>query len=87
MGIADRLKELRSRAAETAVEHGDKLHDAVQKVTSAADARTGGRYSEHIQKAGAAADGLVESLKREAPPGNSPASGAPGESPAGGPQG
>lgn len=63
MGLADRLNELRTKAQETVAEHSDQLHDAVGKATAAADQRTGGKYSERIQKAGAKADELVHALK------------------------
>jgi DNA-binding protein H-NS len=63
MGLADRLKGLRKKAEDTAVEHRDQIHDAVQKAEVAADQRTEGRYHEQIQKAGAKADALVEGLQ------------------------
>jgi hypothetical protein len=62
MGIADRLKDLKTKAAEATAEHSDKLHEAVEKVASTADARTGGKYHERIQNAGAKAGSLVDGL-------------------------
>jgi hypothetical protein len=62
MGISDRLKDLKTKATDAAAEHSDKLHEAVDKVATVADQRTGGKYSERIQKVGAKADGLVETL-------------------------
>ena len=63
MGIADRLKDLRTKAADATAERGDKIHEGVEKAAATADQRTGGKYHERIQKAGAKADGLVENLK------------------------
>jgi hypothetical protein len=63
MGLTDRLKDLRSKAEEAVVERSDQIHSAVEKATTVADERTGGKYSERIQKAGAKADGLLDSLK------------------------
>jgi MT0933-like antitoxin protein len=63
MGLTDRLKDLRSKAEEAVVERSDQIHIAVEKAATAADERTGGKYSERIQKAGAKADGLLDSLK------------------------
>lgn len=63
MGLTDRFKDLKAKAEEAVVEHSDQIHGAVQKATAVADQRTGGKYSERIQKAGAKADGLVHSLE------------------------
>jgi DNA-binding protein H-NS len=64
MGITDRLKDLRTKATDATVERSEQIHEAVEKVAATADQRTGGKYSEHIQKVGAKADSLVEGLKR-----------------------
>lgn len=63
MGLTDKLKDLRSKAEEAVVERSDQIHNAVEKAATVADERTGGKYSERIQKAGAKADGLLDSLK------------------------
>lgn len=76
MGLSDRLKDLKTKATDAAVERSEQIHDAVEKVATTADQRTGGKYSEHIQKVGAKADSLVESLK-----------GADGQAPPADPQG
>jgi hypothetical protein len=62
MGLADRLKGLTKKAEDTAVEHKDQIHQAVEKAEATADQRTGGKYHEQIQKAGAKADSLVDGL-------------------------
>jgi hypothetical protein len=63
MGLADRLKGLTKKAEDAAVEHKDQIHQAVQKAETTADERTGGKYHEQIQKAGAKADSLVDGLQ------------------------
>jgi hypothetical protein len=63
VGIADRLKNLTKRAEDSAAEHKDQIHEAVQKAEAAADERTGGRYHDQIQKAGTKADAFIDNLK------------------------
>ncbi|HSZ05424.1 MAG TPA: antitoxin [Solirubrobacteraceae bacterium] len=63
MGIADRLKDLKTKATDATVERSEKIHEAVEKVATTADQRTGGRYRERIQQVGAKADSFVEGLK------------------------
>lgn len=68
MGLADRFKDLTKKAEETAAEHKEQIRGAVQKAGAVADQRTGGRYSERIQKAGAKVDTLVDRLDEPAKP-------------------
>ncbi len=68
MGITDRLKDLKTKAVDATVERSDKIHEAVEKAATTADERTGGKYRERIQQAGAKADSLVDSLKGSAQP-------------------
>ena len=63
MGLADRLKDLRKKGEDAAVEHKEQIYQAVQKAGAAADERTGGKYHEQIRKAGAKADAFVDSLE------------------------
>jgi MT0933-like antitoxin protein len=63
MGLADRLKDLTKKAEDTAAEHKDQIHQAVEKAEATADQRTGGKYHEQIQKAGAKADSFVDGLQ------------------------
>jgi MT0933-like antitoxin protein len=63
MGLADRLKDLKTKAVDATAEHSDKIHEAVQKVASTADERTGGKYQERIHSATAKVGGLVDGLK------------------------
>ncbi|HSZ14096.1 MAG TPA: antitoxin [Solirubrobacteraceae bacterium] len=62
MGLADRLKDLKAKAVDATAERSDKIHEAVEKVATTADERTGGKYHDRIQKAGAKAAGLVDSV-------------------------
>lgn len=62
MGIADRLKDLKTKAVDATVERSDKIHEAVEKVATTADERTGGKYHDKIQQAGAKAGSLVDGL-------------------------
>jgi hypothetical protein len=63
MGIADRLKDLKTKAVDATAERSDKIHEAVEKVATVADERTGGKYHERIQSASAKAGCLVDGLK------------------------
>jgi len=60
MGIADKLKDLKTKAVDATAEHSDKIHEAVEKAAATADERTGGKYTERIHKAGAKAGSLVD---------------------------
>jgi antitoxin protein of toxin-antitoxin system len=91
MGIADRLNELKSKAVDATVEHSDKIQEAVEKVASTANERTGGKYHERIEQAGAEAGSLLDSLK--AAPGDVPPAApqagdaSPADAPGGAPSG
>jgi hypothetical protein len=63
MGLTDRIKDLRKKAADAAVEHDEQIHQALQRAASTADERTGGKYHEQIQKAGVKADSFLDSIK------------------------
>jgi len=63
MGLADRLKDLTTKAQDAVVERNEDIHKAVEKVAATADERTGGKYHEQIQRAGARAGGLIDGLK------------------------
>jgi pyruvate dehydrogenase E2 component (dihydrolipoamide acetyltransferase) len=81
MGIADRLKDLKTKAVDATVERSDKIHEAVEKVATTADERTGGKYHDKIQQAGAKAgslvDGFAASGETEAAAPAAPAAAAP----------
>ena len=62
MGLSDSFKDLRKKAEEKAAEHKGQIIETVQKAEQAADQRTGGKYHDKIQKAGAKAQAAVEGL-------------------------
>lgn len=67
MGLTDKFKELKDKAEDAAAGHSDQIRGAIQKAATTADQKTGGKYSEKIEQAGAKADSLVGGLK--SPPG------------------
>jgi hypothetical protein len=62
MGLSDKLKDLQRKAEDAAAEHKDQIKQTVQKVGEATDQRTGGKYSERIQKMSEKAGGLADRL-------------------------
>ncbi len=58
-----RLKELRSRAEQTAVEHKDEIRQTIGKAEAAVERQTGGKYHDKIEKAAAQADAYLENLE------------------------
>lgn len=51
MGLFDNLKDAAGKAADLAAEHADKLDPVVDKVGDIVDAKTEGKYAEHVDKA------------------------------------
>ena len=80
MGLSDKFKDLRSKAEDAVVERKDQIQQTVQKVGEAADQRTGGKYHDHIEKAGAKATGFVDGLGDQRPK-DGPAASQPGGEP------
>jgi hypothetical protein len=83
MGLSDRLKDLRTKAEDTVVERKDQIQQTVQKVSQAADERTGGKYHERIEQVGSKASGLVDQLDREHAQGDAASEGDAHEQPPG----
>ncbi len=63
MGIADRLRDLTSKAEKSAAEHKDQIQHAVEKAETIADTRTKGKYHDRIANTGAKVEGYVEKLQ------------------------
>ncbi len=63
MGFADKLKDFTKKAQDTAADHKDQIHQAVEKAEVMADQRTGGKYHDKIAQAGAKAETYVDKLK------------------------
>ncbi|MDQ6776932.1 MAG: antitoxin, partial [Actinomycetota bacterium] len=83
MGFGDKFKDLAKQAQEAVAERKDQIAGAVDRASTVADQRTGGKYSEQIAKAGQKATGVVEKLAGDTDAsGQAPAPGA--AEPAGG---
>jgi hypothetical protein len=76
MGLMDRFKGLTKKAEDAAAAHKEQIDQAVQKVETAADQRTGGQYHDRIQRAGAKAEAIVDRLPP--PETETPGAGTPG---------
>jgi hypothetical protein len=63
--FGDKLKDLRNQAQEAVAENRDKIHEAVDVVSTTVDQKTGGKHTAKIAKfgeqAGAAVDRFSES--------------------------
>ncbi len=69
MGLMDKLKGLtkhKDKAEALAAEHGDKITDTVDKATDMVDEKTGGKYTEHLDKADEKIADVVEGLGDDA---------------------
>ena len=66
MGLLDKLKGLTGKAADLAVEHQDKIDDAVDKAADIADDKTGGKHTDTIDSAADGVKGAVDKLKDQA---------------------
>lgn len=58
MGLLDKFKKAKDQAEDLATEHGDKIADGVDKATDVADDKTGGKYTDHLEKVDDMADKL-----------------------------
>ncbi len=61
MGLLDKAKGLLGQ-------HGDKVEGAIDKVADVVDEKTGGKYSDKIDKGAEAAKGLVGDEGEQEPP-------------------
>lgn len=62
MGLVDDLKK---QVQKLAGSHGDKAKDGVDKAADMADDKTGGKYSEHIDKGAEAGKDAIDKLADE----------------------
>lgn len=62
MDFAEQFKHIKDKVEQAAVEHEGEIRRAVEQAQSAADEKSGGKYTEQIRSAGAKADGLVDKL-------------------------
>ena len=82
MGFGDKFKDLAKQAQDAVAERKEQITEAVDRASVAADARTGGKYSEQIAKVGKKAEQVVEKLSGEREAGGE-AAGAGAETAAG----
>ncbi|AVP67562.1 antitoxin [Rhodococcus hoagii] len=59
MGFMDSVKGLVNKGQELAAEHSDKVQGVIDKAADLADDKTGGKYSDKIDKAAEAAKKVV----------------------------
>jgi MT0933-like antitoxin protein len=68
-GILDKVKEVAERfsgkARDLFSQHSDQADAAIDKAGDVVDDKTGGKYSEHVDKARAAAHDAVDKLSGE----------------------
>jgi hypothetical protein len=62
MGFGDKFKDLAKQAQDAVAERKEQITEAVDRASVAADARTGGKYSDRIAKVGKKAEQVVEKL-------------------------
>ena len=68
-GMFDRVKDAAEKVTETVrgvfSEHGDKADDAIDKAGDFVDDKTGGKYTQHVDKVKGAAHSAVDKLAGE----------------------
>jgi hypothetical protein len=83
--FGDKLKDLRKQAQDAVAENREKIHDAVDVVSTTVDQKTGGKHTAKIAKfgeqAGAAVDRFSESDEEGAGEGGGEPKTADGSSP------
>ncbi len=62
MGLFDKLKGVKAKAADAVDEHEEKIDDAIDKAADFADEKTGGKHTDKIEKAADKAKDAVDKL-------------------------
>jgi hypothetical protein len=62
MGFGDKFKDLKKQATDAIAENREKIHDAVEVVSAAANEKTHGKYATKIQRFGEKAGGMVDKV-------------------------
>jgi hypothetical protein len=62
MGLFDRFKRAKNQAGDLVEEHGDKVDSGIDKAADFVDDKTGGRYSENIDKGADTAKDAIDKL-------------------------
>jgi hypothetical protein len=60
VNFGDKLKDLRKQAQDAVAENREKIHDAVDVVSTTVDQKTGGKHTAKIAKFGEQADAAVD---------------------------
>ncbi|MQA24856.1 MAG: antitoxin [Micromonosporaceae bacterium] len=60
MGFKDKFENMKDKGKEAAKQHGDKVDQGLEKGKEIADEKTGGKYSEQIDKGAEKARGHLE---------------------------
>jgi len=74
--FGDKLKDLRKQAQGAVAENRDKIHDAVDVVSTTVDQKTGGKHTAKIAKFGEQAGAAVDRFS-DPPDGGKPYGGTP----------
>ena len=76
MKFGDKLKDLRKQAQDAVAENREKIHDAVDVVSTAVDQKTAGKHTAKIAKFGEKAGAAVDRFS-DPPDGGKPHGGTP----------
>lgn len=60
MGLLDVFKKNKNKGQDLLEQHGDKVVQGVDKATDMVDDKTGGKYTEHLEKADETVEKFVE---------------------------
>jgi hypothetical protein len=62
MGLRDKFNDLAKQAKDAVAEHNEQIHEVVEQVSVAADAKTHSKYTAKIAKVGGKASAAVDKL-------------------------
>ncbi len=62
MGLGDRFKDIKKQAQDAVAEHKDKIQEAVEVASVAADQKTRGKHTTRIAKFGQKASDAVDKI-------------------------
>lgn len=62
MGLLDKLKGTKSKAAKLAADNEEKIDDGIDKAADFVDDKTGGKHTDKIESAADKAKGAVDKL-------------------------
>jgi hypothetical protein len=82
MGFSDKLKEMREKAQQSAAEHREQLHDAIDAAGVAANQKTRGRHAARIAKFGDKAGSALDKFAGSEDAAGAAGAAATGDAPA-----